>query len=107
MKPKTKKTIIWALAIVAIAVIVWLLFFRKKEWEKILNDLNLPEDIRKEIHAEAKRLDDNKASRDRIADEAADVGETYDRWLVMTAAMNLRYPVQGNMLGQIIINPKD
>ncbi|MBQ6729922.1 MAG: hypothetical protein IJQ83_07315 [Bacteroidales bacterium] len=107
MKPKTKKTLIIMAAVLAIAVIVWLLFFRKKEWERILDRLTIDENIKAEIRAEARRIDQNPALRQAVAAEAAEVYETYDRWLIMTAAMNLRYPVQSNQLGQIIINPKD
>lgn len=107
MKPKTKKTIIWTIAIAVIALIIWLVFFRKKEWEKILDRLDIDKTVREEIRKECRRIDSNPELRKAVVAEAEEVYETYDRWLVMVAAMNLRYPVQGNQMGQIIINPKE
>lgn len=107
MKPKTKKTIIIVAAVLVVAVIIWLLFFRKKGWERILDRLDIDELVKNEIRAEARRIDSDAALRQDVAKEAAEVGETYDRWLILTAAMKLKYPVQTNMFGQIIINPKN
>ncbi len=107
MKPKTKNTLIIVAALAIVALIVWLLFFRKKEWEKILDRLEIDEIVKDQIRAEAKRLDSDPEQKKLIEAEAAGVNETYDRWLIMTAAMNLRYPVQTNNFGQIIINPKN
>lgn len=107
MKPKTKRTLIIMAAIAAVAVIIWLLFFRRKGWEKILDSLDIDETVKAEIRAEAKRIDSDATLRAGVAAEAAEINETYDRWLIMTAAMNLRYPTQTSYFGQIIINPKD
>ena len=107
MKPATKKTLIIMLAIAVVGVIVWLLFFRKKEWEKILDKLDIDAGVKKEIHYLAKQWDSDPEKRKELAAEAADCNETYDRWLILMAAAHLRYPVQTNMLGQLIINPKD
>ena len=106
MKPKTKKTMIIVAAVIAIAVIVYFVFIQKK-WERILNNLDIDKAVKQEIRTEARRIEASAELRKKVEAEAADVGETYDRWLIMTAAMNLRYPVQTNNFGQIIINPKN
>ena len=106
MKPKTKKTMIIVAAVIAIAVIVYFVFIQKK-WERILNNLDIDKAVKQEIRTEARRIEASAELRKKVEAEAADVGETYDRWLIMTAAMNLQYPVQTNYFGQIIINPKD
>ena len=107
MKPATKKTIIIIVAVLIVALIVWLVFFRKQEWEKILEKLDIDETVKAEIRAEAKRLNADSATREQLKAEAEEYHLTYDKWLIMTAAMNLKYPVQQNYFGQIIINPKD
>ena len=93
-------------AVIAIAVIVYFVFIQKK-WERILNNLDIDKAVKQEIRTEARRIEASAELRKKVEAEAADVGETYDRWLIMTAAMNLRYPVQTNNFGQIIINPKN
>ena len=93
-------------AVIAIAVIVYFVFIQKK-WERILNNLDIDKAVKQEIRTEARRIEASAELRKKVEAEAADVGETYDRWLIMTAAMNLQYPVQTNYFGQIIINPKD
>lgn len=107
MKAKTKKTLIIVAAVVAIVLIVWLLFFRKKEWERILDKLDIDETVKSQIRAVCEEWDADTAKRNALKAEAAECGETYDRWLVLMAAAHLKYPVQTNMLGQIIINPKN
>ena len=107
MKPKAKKTLIIVAAVAAVALIVWLLFFRKKEWENILRKLDIDEAVKAQIRAVCREWDSDAAKRQALKAEAAECGETYDRWLVLMAAAHLKYPVQTNMLGQIIINPKD
>lgn len=107
MTPKSKKRTIIIIAVVVVAVIVYFAFIRKKEWERILDKLDIDQAAKEEIRAEARRIDGNSALRQAVQAEAAEVGETYPRWLIITAAMNLRYPVQSNYYGQIIINPKD
>lgn len=107
MKPRSKKAIVWAVAIALVALIAWLVFFRKKKWEAVLEKLDIDATVKEQIRAMCAQLDSDPAQRQAIEAESADYGETYARWLVMTAAMKLKYPVQTNPFGQIIINPKN
>ena len=65
MKPATKKTIIIMAAIAIIAAIVYFVFFRKKEkeWEKILDKLDIDENVKAQIRDVAKGWDSDPEKR--------------------------------------------
>lgn len=92
MKQKTKKTIIIVLAIAIIAVIVWLLFFRKQGYEKEIDKLNASESVKAALRDQVKQgLKDPNFNKSEIEAQAAQYGMTYDQWLVCLAAMALGY----------------
>ena len=107
MKPKTKKTLIIVLAIVAVCVIVWLLFFRKKEWEKEIDRLDIADSYKEQLRKGVKQiLADPSYSEKDMEQEAAKNGLTLAQWLVIDAAFNLGWPC-GVTNGQLDIRPKN
>lgn len=96
MKPKTKKTMIWAAAIVAIGVIAWLLFFRKKRTTAIIDRLDIDDFQKAALKAKVAEIEANEANnagwtRASIEAKAAENGYTSEQWLVVEAAYALYY----------------
>lgn len=91
MKPKTKKTIIWMIAIIIIAVIVWLVF-RKKSAEYYINHLDTTAANKELIKG---YLADAAATQDINANAAAN-GLNYNQALALTAA----YYLVGNTIDE-------
>ncbi len=107
MKPKTKKTLIIMLAIAVIGVIVWLLFFRKKEWEKEIDRLNIADSYKEQLRKGVKQvLSDPTYSEKDMEQEAAKNGLTLAQWLVIEAAFELGWTA-GITSGQLDIRPKN
>lgn len=107
MKPKTKKTLIIMLAVVAICIIVWLLFFRKKQWEKEIDKLDISDSYKEKLRKGVKQiLSDPFYSEQDMETEAANNGLTLAQWLVIEAAFNLGWTA-GTTNGQLDIRPNN
>lgn len=105
MKPKTKKTLIWAAAIALIALIAWILFFRKKGWEREINNLNLTSDEKKQLRQAVKYvMMDPAYTKQQYEASASAFGLTFDQWVVILGAEALGW-VAGTTNGQIDIRP--
>lgn len=84
MKPKTKKTIIWMIAIIIIAAIVWLVF-RKKSAEYYIDHLDTTAENKQLIKS---YLANAAATQDINANAAAN-GLNYNQALALSAAYYL------------------
>ena len=86
MKPKTKKIIIIAAAVLAVAVILCLVFRGSKKTAKgMINRLNVSSDIKKEIIS---HIEDAKLTQDIEANAKAN-DCTYEQALALSAAYYL------------------
>lgn len=86
MKAKTKKILIIAAAVLAVAVILWLVLRGSKNTaEGIINRLDASRDIKKAIKGYLAQA----ASEQDVNDNAAANGINYEQALVLTAAYYL------------------
>lgn len=107
MKPATKKTVIIIVAVLIAALIVWLVFFRKKGWEKEIDNLDIADSYKEQLRKAVKQiLADPLYKKEDLEASAASFGLTYDQWLVLEAAQNLGWP-NGTTNGQLDIRPKN
>lgn len=107
MKPATKKTIIIIAAVLIVALIVWLVFFRKKGWEKEIDNLDIADSYKEQLRKGVKQiLADPLCNKKDLEASAASFGITYDQWLVLLAAQELGW-TNGTTNGQIVVKPKD
>lgn len=108
MKPKTKNTIIIIVAVVVIAAIVCLVFFRRPEWQKIIDNLNVDKKVKEGLKAEVNSiLKDPDFDKSTLEKQAANYGMTYDQWLVAFAAMGLGYDATVTNGVLTLTNPYD
>lgn len=93
MKPKTKKTLIIMLAVVAILVIVWLVVRkrRKNDPEAIISHLKCDKGVQDALRAMVSYIGTSwdDAHKQAIADHAADYGRTLAQQTVAEAAYAL------------------
>lgn len=107
MKPNTKKLLIIAFAVMAIAIIVWLLFFRKKGYEKVIDSLAIGEDDKKALKQQVKAIVSDSAFNKAYYEAAAARNKiTYDQYLVLEAAYYLGWTA-GITNGIIDVRPID
>lgn len=105
MKPKTKKTLIIAAAAVAIALIVWLLFFRKKEWEKEIDALKLTDDEKRTLKSAVRAILNDPTLANNVYLEAQEFHVPKAQWLVITAAQSIGWPA-GMLNGKLNVVPR-
>lgn len=104
MKPKTKKTLIIAAAIVAIVAVVWLVFC-KQGWKREISKLNLNSEDKKRLTQAVKHvLLDPAYTKQQYEATASAFGITYNQWIVVLAAQELGW-VAGTSNGQLDIRP--
>lgn len=90
MKPNTKKLLIIAFSVMAIAIIVWLLFFRKKGYEKVIEGLAIGDDEKRALKQQVEAIvSDSSFNKAYYEAAAARNKVTYDQYLVMEAAYYL------------------
>ena len=106
MKPKTKKILIIAAALAIVAVIAWLLFFRKKGWEKVIDDLDISNADKKKLKTQVEAIvSDSEFDKEYYAAAAARSQLSYDQYLVLEAASYLKWPCGKNGDGSISVTP--
>lgn len=106
MTPKTKKIVIIAAVALAVAVAVWLIFLRKKGWEKEIDKLGLSTDQKKQLKQKVKAmLADPLYNAEAEKQQAEAFGVTYDQWVVLEAAQALGWE-NGTTNGALVVNPK-
>lgn len=107
MKPKTKKIIIIAVAVIAVAFIVWVLFFRKAGWEKVIDGLDLSEADKKTLRTQVKAIVSDSAFNKAYYEAAAARNNiTYDQYLVIEAAYYLGW-APGVTNGTVVVKPNN
>lgn len=97
MKPKTKKFIIIAAAVLAVAFILWLVF-RKRDVKSLVSRLGLSADLAAQMEAKVAEVEGYAGlhptgsdgwSRESITAKAASLGVAYDQMVLIEAAYNL------------------
>ena len=89
MKPRTKKILIWALAITAVAVIAWLVFRKRGTSARdIINGLNVDESMRALLLNQL-AIVEATWEKSIIETNAAEKGRNYQQQLVAEAAYAL------------------
>lgn len=112
MKPKTKKIIIWTLAIAAIAVIAWLVFFRKKPATSLIDKLSITAEQKAALKAKVAEIEANAQgiegwTKAAMEKKAAENGYTYAQWLVVEAAYALYYTSDWTLYESIGLSVKN
>ena len=109
MKPTAKKTIIIIAAVLVVALIVWLVFFRKKEWEKIIDNLDLSATDKTKLKQAVQTLlsDPYYQDKKQVEADAIKNGTTYDKWLVILAATEVLNWTSGLSNGIVVVKPNN
>lgn len=105
MKPKTKKVLIWAAAVALIALIVWLVFLRKKEWEKEIDGLSLTDDEKDKLRHAVKAILNDPTLANNVYLEAQEFHVPKPQWLVITAAQSIGWAA-GMLNGRLNVVPR-
>lgn len=104
MTPKTKKTLLIAAAVVAIALIAWFAFLRPG-WQREIGKLNLTKDEKKQLKQAVRHvMIDPAYTKQEYQNSASAFGLTYDQWIIILAAEELGW-VAGTTNGQLDIRP--
>ena len=108
MKPKTKKAIIIIMAIAIAATIVYFAFFRKKGWEKIIDNLDITEADKAKLKQSVQTLllDPYYQDKEQLKTDATNAGLTTDKWLVLQAAQALGW-TNGISDGMVVVKPNN
>lgn len=97
MKPKTKKILIIAAAVLAVAFIAWLVF-RKKGVKSLIDRLGLSSDLKSLMEAKVADVESyaashpngsNDWSKQGLEAKASEKGITYEQQVLIEAAYNL------------------
>ena len=97
MKPKTKRSIIIAAAVLAVAFILWLVF-RKSGAKSLIEKLDLSSDLKLlmeqkvaevEAYAASHPNGSNDWSKEALKAKAAEKGVSYEKMVLIEAAYNL------------------
>ena len=103
MKAKTKKILIVSFIVIAIVLLCWLLFFRKKGYEKLIENLNITKTNKEALKNRVKAIVSDSAFDKSYYEAAAARNKlSYDEYLVMEAAYQLGWTV-GTTNGEIVV----
>lgn len=93
-------------AVLAVALIVWLVFFRKESASSIIGKLPIAPDQKAALKDKVAEIEANAQgnegwTRAAMKTKAADNGYTYNQWLVVEAAYALYYTADWTLYEQI------